>query len=103
MKGMVALALILVGVGIVYVLVRRPTVPTTVTGAGTSNAVFGVFGSIASKISSSLSATPNNKVSPPSLVDVGGDSGTYQQGNTSVDGNTLVSNTTGDTLTYGTD
>lgn len=104
MKGMVALALLLVAGGIIYVMINRPAVTAkNVTGPSTSNAVFGIFGSIGSKIVSSLSSSMNNKIAPPGIVDVGGDSGTYVQGDNTVTGNTLTSDSTGNILTYGTD
>lgn len=68
MRGMVGLALLLLGFGVIYVLVRRPTIaPSNVTGPSTSNAVWGVLGSIGSNIVSALS-TGGNKIGAPSAV-----------------------------------
>lgn len=104
MKGMVGLALILLVIGIAYVLVNRPSVqPKNVTGPSTSNQVFGVLGTLGGKLVSALSIGGGGKVAPPSgLSDVGGDAGTYTQGPSHVEDNTLV-NDSGQTLTYGTD
>lgn len=68
MRSMTALVLLLFAGAIVYVLVKRPTVTASnVTGPSTSNAVWGVLGSIGGNIVSSLS-TGGNKIGAPSAV-----------------------------------
>lgn len=107
MKGMVALAFLLIGAGIIYVMVRRPTVGSkTVTGPSTSNQIFGVLGSIGSNLVGAF-ANSGSKIGAPSGVTGAStqpivNEGTYQTEDTTVTGNTLT-NDAGQTLTYGTD
>jgi hypothetical protein len=98
------LAAILAVLGIAYVLITRPTVPTTVGATpASSNALFaGLATSVVNFGSKVFSSTPTKAAAPSAIVDVGADQGTFQQGDSSVSGNTLV-NSSGDTLTYGTD
>ena len=103
MKGMVGLAIAVLALGIIYVMVRRPSVaPKNITGPSTSNAVYGVLGSLGSKLVGALSiGGGSDKVAPPSAVPII-NQGTYDQGPSHIEDNTLV-NDSGDTLTYGTD
>ena len=103
MKGMIGLALVILGFGVIYVLVRRPSVaPKAITGPSTSNAVFGVIGSLGGKLIGAFSSSGTDKVAPPSGTSPVINEGTYSQGPSDVEGNTLT-NSSGDTLTYGTD
>lgn len=92
-------AALLAVLGIAYVLIRRPTLPASAgTSPSTSNAQFvtSLIG-LGTKLLSTPKATP-----PSAVVDAGADQGTFNQGPSDVEGNTLV-NDSGDTLTYGTD
>jgi hypothetical protein len=81
MKSMVGLAIVLLFVGVAYVLIKRPTVaPKTVTGPSTSNAVFGVIGSLGSNLINALSMS-GNKIGAPSAVT--GQTSTYDNLSTS--------------------
>jgi len=87
-------ALLLVGVGIVYVMVNRPTVPTGVTAPSASNDIFSSL--------FKLGATAIGKIGTPSASPYV-NAGTYNVNPSEISGNTLVDTTTGQTLTYGTD
>ncbi len=108
MKGMVGLAIILLGIGIVYVLVKRPSMaPKMVTGPSTSNQLFPVIGNAVSNILSGFSS--GNKFGAPSGVNGSTqpiiNEGTYlpSSANLEQEGNTLVNTDTGNAVVYGTD
>lgn len=90
-------AALLMVLGIAYVLVARPTMPSqTGASASSSNAILGVISGglqLGSKIF--------DKVSAPSASSIV-NGGTYYAGDSYVDGNTLKDDS-GKTLTYGTD
>lgn len=67
MKGMVGLAIILLAVGIVYVLVKRPVVTTPITSQNNSNAVFSTFGNIAGNLINAF-ANSGTKIGAASAV-----------------------------------
>lgn len=99
-------ALLLVGVGVAYVLIKRPSVKPSSQPSTSSNAILNL---VTSSISagSKLISSFNTKPAPTSAVtspDVGADQGTYNKDTSdlSVTGNTLT-NDSGQAVTYGTD
>lgn len=92
------IAALLFGVGIVYVLVKRPSV-AGLTGPTTSNSTYGVTLNSLLNLGSSII----NKIPAPSTVPPYSNQGTYDLNPSTVVGNTLVDDTTGKYLTYGTD
>ncbi len=96
-------AALLAVLGIAYVLISRPTLSTTVAPGttSTSNALLSFGTQLASIGGKLLSSSGPTKVAPPSTQPII-DEGTYNQGPSHVEGNTLVDDS-GGTLTYGTD
>jgi hypothetical protein len=96
------LALALLTLGIIYVMVSRPSVNPTTAPASTTNSLLNLLSAgtnLASKLVGSKPAAPT------ALVDVGGDAGTYNKDTSdlSVQGNKLVNTDTDTAVTYGTD
>lgn len=96
-------AALLAVLGIAYVLISRPSVTKVITPASSSasNQLLSFGTQLASLGGKLFSSSGPTKVAPPSTQPIVNE-GTFDQGPSQVEGNTLV-NDSGDTLTYGTD
>jgi hypothetical protein len=90
-------SILIVAVGIVYVLVKRPTVPAGGIAPSTSNDLLGTLFKLGGSVISKIGA-PSGTTSTPYV-----NAGTYDVNSSTVTGNTLVDDSSGQQLTYGTD